>query len=68
MQLINHTKPKLLIADEGKRIRRINDIYSEEYIDEDGNVVPAHEPYYTTVIFVPDSFTEKDMKLYVEEW
>ena len=68
MQLINHTKPKLLIADEGKRIRRINDIYSEEYIDEDGNVVPAHEPYYTTVIFVPDSFTEKDMELYVEEW
>lgn len=67
MQLINHTKPKLLIADEGKRIRRINDIYSEEYIDEDGNVVPAHEPYYTTVIFVPDSFTEKDMELYVEE-
>ena len=67
MQLINHTKPKLLIADKGKRIRRINDIYSEEYIDEDGNVVPAHEPYYTTVIFVSDSFTEKDMELYVEE-
>lgn len=67
MQLINHTKPKLLIADEGKRIRRINDIYSKEHIDESGNVIPEHTPSYATVIFVADNFTEEDMKLYVEE-
>ena len=67
MRLIENTNPKQLIADEGKRLRDKNDVYVEEYVDENGNIVSAHEPYYTTVIFVPDSFTEKDMELYVEE-
>lgn len=37
-------------------------------IDENGDIVPEHFPYYSTTIFVPDSFTEEQMnELYVEE-
>ena len=68
MKLFNYTRPKMIVADEGKQIREINDVYVAEYVDEEGNVVPEHTPYYSTTIFVPDSFTEKQMnKLYVEE-
>ena len=68
MQLIVHTKPKMIISKEGYHIRDKNDVYIEEHIDENGNLVEAHEPYYATVIFVPDSFTEEQMnELYVEE-
>ena len=40
----------------------------EAYIDENGQEVPEHLPYYSTTIFVPDSFTEEQMnELYIEE-
>lgn len=68
MQLFDYTKPKMIVADKGKQIRGINDVYVPEHIDEDGNIVPEYFPYYTTTIFVPDVFTEKDMnEQYVEE-
>lgn len=68
MKLITDSKPKMIVADEGKHIRSIDDVYVEEYIDEEGNVIPEHIPYYTTTIFVPDSFTEEQMnELYIEE-
>lgn len=68
MIFFNYTKPKMIVAEEGKQIRDKNDIYVAEYIDEEGNVVPEHFPYYTTTIFVPDSFTKEQMnELYVEE-
>lgn len=62
MKLINDTKPKKIIADEGKHIRSVDDVY---FVDENGN---EHFPYYSTTIFVPDSFTVEQMyELYVEE-
>ena len=68
MKLFSYTKPKMIVADEGKQIRAINDIYVAEYVDEEGNIVPEHFPYYATTIFVPDSFTEEQMnELYIEE-
>lgn len=69
MILINHTKPRMLIADEGKHIRDINDVYVAEYTDETGNVVPEHTPYYATVIFVGDQLQTLDdcKELYIEE-
>ena len=68
MKLFDYTKPKMIVADEGKQIRAINDIYVAEHTDEEGNVIPEHFPYYATTIFVPDSFTEEQMnKEYVEE-
>lgn len=45
-----------------------NDIYEAEHYDDEGNLIPEHIPYYSTVIFVPDNFTEDEMNnLYVEE-
>ena len=68
MELIPHTKPKMVISAEGKWIRSKDDVYKEAYTDEEGNVIPEHFPYYATTIFVPDTFTEEQMhELYVEE-
>lgn len=69
MQLINWTKPKMIISDEGKWIRDINDVYVPEHIDEQtGELIPEKTPHYATTIFVPDNFTEEQMnELYVEE-
>lgn len=68
MILIKHTKPKMIIADEGKHIRSISDVYQEAYTTEDGIYTEEHLPYYTTVIFVPDNFTEEQMyENYIEE-
>lgn len=68
MQLINWTKPKMIISDEGKWIRDKQDIYVPEHKDEEGNIVPEHFPHYSTTIFVPDDFTIEMMNdLYVEE-
>ncbi len=68
MQLINWTKPKMIISDEGKYIRDKQDIYVPEHKDEEGNLIPEHFPHYSTTIFVPDDFTIEMMNdLYVEE-
>lgn len=57
-----------IIADDGKQIRDKNDIYKEEYIDNEGNIISEHIPYYTTVIYVPKTFTKEMMnELYIEE-
>ena len=68
MIFFNYTKPKMIVADEGKHIRSKEDVYVPAYIDENGNEIEEHIPYYTTTIFVPDDFDEKQMnELYVEE-
>lgn len=69
MQLINWAKPKMIICDEGKWIRDVNDVYVAEHIDEQtGELIPEKKPHYSTTIFVPDNFTEEQMnELYVEE-
>ena len=68
MQLMYWTKPKMIVADEGKHIRDKQDVYVPEHKDKDGNLVPEHFPHYSTTIFVPDNFTEEQMnELYVEE-
>ena len=68
MLYFSYTKPKMIVAENGKQIRQKDDIYKEAYIDENGQEVPEHLPYYSTTIFVPDSFTEEEMnELYVEE-
>lgn len=62
MQIIETEKSKKLIADEGKQIRDINDIY---YKDENGE---EHFPYYTTLIYLPKSISNEEIeKMYIEE-
>lgn len=68
MKLFTYTKPRMIVADEGKQIRRKDDVYAEAYIDENGNEIYENIPYYATTIFVPETFTEEDMnEIYVEE-
>lgn len=68
MILFDYTKPKMIVAEKGKHIREKNDVYIAEHKDEEGNIVPEHKPYYSTTIFVPDTFTEEQMnELYIEE-
>lgn len=69
MKYIGYTKPKLLIADEGKHIRSIDDVYVPEKRDKEGNIIEYESfPYYTSVIFLADNFDESKLnELYVEE-
>ena len=69
MTLFSYTKPKRIVADEGKWIRDVNDVYVAEHIDEQtGELIPEKIPHYYTTICVPDDFTEAQMnELYVEE-
>lgn len=68
MQLFNYTEPSMIVADKGKHIRDINDVYIPEHTDEEGNLVPEHIPHYSTVLFVPPTYTEEMMnELYIEE-
>lgn len=68
MKFFNYTKPKMIVADEGKQIREKNDVYVPEHTDEEGNIVPEHFLYYTTTIFTPNSYTEEQMNQdYIEE-
>ena len=70
MELITRTEPKLLIADEGKQLRSINDVYIPEKKDEQGNIIePAHFPYYSTLIFLGKQVEtlEQAQEIYVEE-
>lgn len=61
MIFFSYTKPKMIVAEEGKHIREKNDVYYKNEEEE-------HIPYYSTTIFVPDTFTEEQMReLYIEE-
>ena len=67
MRLFDYTQPQMIVADKGKKIKNKDDNYEEEYIDENGNVIPEHIPNYSTIIFIPDDFTEEMMKELYEE-
>lgn len=68
MEIRKYGSKKILIADENKQIRDINDTYEEEHYDEEGNLIPQKKPYYASVIFLADNFDESKLNdLYVEE-
>jgi hypothetical protein len=58
----------MVIADKGKKLRDVNDVYKEAYVDEEGHEIEEYLPHYTDVVFIPNSLTEEQVKeLYVEE-
>ena len=69
MEIRTYGAKKILIADENKHIRDINDIYEEEHYDEEGNLIPQKKPYYSSVIFLGEQINslEECKELYVEE-
>lgn len=63
MEIRKYGEKKILIADENKQIRDINDVYIPATETEE-----EHKPYYTSVIFLADNFDESKLsELYVEE-
>ena len=63
MEIRKYGKKKILIADENKHIRDINDVYTPATETEE-----EHNPYYTSIIFLADNFDESKLnELYVEE-
>ncbi|MBQ1551688.1 MAG: hypothetical protein IIZ67_06260 [Bacilli bacterium] len=69
MQLIKRGDLRLLLSDEGKHIRSIDDVYVPEHIDEEtGELIPEHFPDYSQMIFLGIQVKEKDIpNLYIEE-
>lgn len=63
MEIRKYGTKKILIADENKHIRDINDVYVPATETEE-----EHKPYYTSVIFLADNFDDSKLnELYVEE-
>ena len=63
MEIRKYGSKKILIADENKQIRDINDIYVPATETEE-----EHKPYYASIIFLADNFDESKLnELYVEE-
>lgn len=63
MEIRKYGTKKILIADENKQIRDINDVYVPATETEE-----EHKPHYTSVIFLADNFDDSKLnELYVEE-
>ena len=63
MEIRKYGTKKILIADENKHIRDINDVYVPASETEE-----EHKPYYASIIFLADNFDENKLnELYIEE-
>ena len=63
MEIRKYGAKKILIADENKQIRDINDVYIPATETEE-----EHKPYYTSIIFLADNFDDSKLnELYIEE-
>lgn len=63
MEIRTYGAKKILIADENKHIRDINDVYVPATETEE-----EHQPYYASIIFLADNFEDSKLnELYVEE-
>ena len=63
MEIRKYGEKKILIADENKQIRDINDVYTPATETEE-----EHKPYYSSIIFLADNFEDSKLnELYVEE-
>ena len=68
MRIIKTDLFKKLIAENGKQIRNVNDVYKEAYIDENGNAIEEHCPSYSETIFLPLNVRNDEIfEMYVEE-
>lgn len=63
MEIRKYGTKKILIADENKHIRDINDVYVSATETEE-----EHKPYYASIIFLADNFDDNELnELYIEE-
>jgi hypothetical protein len=63
MEIRRYGTQRILIADENKGIREIDDVYTPATEEE-----TEHFPYYASIIFLADNFEEDKLnEIYVEE-
>ena len=63
MEIRKYGNQRILIADNNKGIREIDDVYTPATEEEE-----EHFPYYASVIFLADNFEEEKLnEIYVEE-
>ena len=63
MEIRKYGEKKILIADENKQIRDINDVYVPATETEE-----EHQPYYASIIFLADNLEDSKLnEIYVEE-
>ena len=63
MEIRKYGNKKILIADNNKHIRDINDVYTPATETEE-----EHIPYYTSIVFLADNFDDNELnELYIEE-
>ena len=63
MEIRKYGAKKILIAEENKQIRDINDVYIPATETEE-----EHKPYYASIIFLADNFDDSKLnELYIEE-
>ena len=63
MEIRKYGNKKILIADNNKHMRDINDVYVPATETEE-----EHKPYYASIIFLADNFDDSKLnELYVEE-
>lgn len=69
MYIVETSDLRMLVAEKGKHIRAINDVYEPEHIDEEtGETIPEHFPTYSTVIYLGIQVKEEDiLNLYIAD-
>lgn len=67
MKIIEENNLKILIAAEGYFLKSREDVCKEAYIDEFGNQIREHIPYFFEKGYVPENMTLEKAKLIYEE-
>lgn len=67
MKIIEEKDLKVLIAEKGYLLKSKDDEYKEAYIDELGNEIREHVPYYFEKAYLPKNITIEDVKNIYEE-
>ena len=69
MQIIKTNSLRILIADEGKHIRSVNDVYIPEHTDETtGETIPEYFPGYSEIFFLGAQVSDEEaFEIFIEE-
>lgn len=68
MELIKGEKFNKLVPSEGYVLKLKTDNYTKEIIDEEGNIIePEHMPNYSSLLYLPLSYTLEDAQNDYEE-
>jgi len=67
MKIIEENNLRILIAEKGYLLKSKVDVYKEAYIDEFGNEIREHVPYYFEKAYIPETMTIESAEDIYEE-